>query len=814
MFQWVEDAVKHSIALNKLSGSSDVLLKLINISKNECIYSASQSIKNSVDDIHVTETGVESCVKSLYLNLGTIKLVSKRWINHDSVATQRDLGLQPVYLESRRRKTWKSDESLKTEIETAIKVQDDVAGGSSATQALSSGCLYEETITYHLTNIAECVDLPQNPNAWTSVVSCEAAQFLKSLSTSLETSKAMGIENQIFDADEVPTVVEDLHMVSEPTRVPSSGWRCQTCGKSSNLWLNLCDGFIGCGRRQYGVENSGCTEGRQGAAICHYEEHPDRHVCVKLGTLTATSVECYSYKLDKFVMLPKLDEYLTALGLSRANLQQTEMSIKELAIEKNQKLQLGLPSSEEERSRQAFGSGLVGMTNIGNTCYIASLCQILAVILSGQETEWNLYQKSDEDPDQVLLKWLEKHHLTHEALLRDVEYQLLRLLVPLICRVNSIAVAWAEGYTKRHQSLTAKFGERGMRTMATVDPNFDCGCPSPFYLKRVVGRQYPQFSSGCQQDVEEFYDCLMSMLKSKGHNVLHNLLGLTVQEKKRLQNGNYRISTHGDVSHLVLDMNNYKDSATPVAMTEFLKEWNSTQGIKHCGRWLLVEVRRLTATEAYEAVKINTPVVVPESLDTASLQPPELLPGEVEDAEGNPSQPFSSEIREQLLMFGFTEIQIKAAAALMDRSTPPQVEAIVNWICEHPDAQAPASGAPDVDPEKLMLVVSMGFNEEDAKRALNQTNGDVDAALDKLFGGDTMLETNVQSQPSVILEGPARFCLTGAITHLGSHAHSGHYVVHLKKAGGWYLFNDTVVSKYTETPDLGLGYMFLYRRED
>ncbi len=44
---------------------------------------------------------------------------------------------------------------------------------------------------------------------------------------------------------------EGLLQLATAKRVPPSGWRCETpgCDMSDNLWLNLTDGAINCGRR-------------------------------------------------------------------------------------------------------------------------------------------------------------------------------------------------------------------------------------------------------------------------------------------------------------------------------------------------------------------------------------------------------------------------------------------------------------------------------------------------------------------------------------------------------------------------------------
>ncbi len=51
------------------------------------------------------------------------------------------------------------------------------------------------------------------------------------------------------------------------------------------------------------------------------------------------------------------------------------------------------------------------------------------------------------------------------------------------------------------------------------------------------------------------------------------------------------------------------------------------------------------------------------------------------------------------------------------------------------------------------------------------------------------------------------------ISHMGSSAHSGHYVCHILKEGRWVLFNDRKVA-LSEDPPKDMGYIYIYKRVD
>ena len=49
-------------------------------------------------------------------------------------------------------------------------------------------------------------------------------------------------------------------------KIPPTGWKCQNCDKTDNLWLNLTDGVILCGRKNWD------GTGGNNHAIEHYQQ--------------------------------------------------------------------------------------------------------------------------------------------------------------------------------------------------------------------------------------------------------------------------------------------------------------------------------------------------------------------------------------------------------------------------------------------------------------------------------------------------------------------------------------------------------------
>ena len=113
------------------------------------------------------------------------------------------------------------------------------------------------------------------------------------------------------------------------------------------------------------------------------------------------------------------------------------------------------------------------------------------------------------------------------------------------------------------------------------------------------------------------------------------------------------------------------------------------------------------------------------------------------------------------------------------------------------------------------MLASMGFTAAQAKKALIETNGDPDRAVDWLFSHPE--ETGESAEGGAGGEAPklpedkrpGNYKLHGFITHLGTSTACGHYVAHIKKGDDWVLFNDAKVASTSEPPiEKGTIYFF------
>lgn len=84
----------------------------------------------------------------------------------------------------------------------------------------------------------------------------------------------------VADKKSISVYAMDLRQLDNGVIVPPTGWKCSKCDKTENLWLNLTDGMILCGRKLWD------GSGGNNHAIEHYEQtkYP---LAVKLGTITS-----------------------------------------------------------------------------------------------------------------------------------------------------------------------------------------------------------------------------------------------------------------------------------------------------------------------------------------------------------------------------------------------------------------------------------------------------------------------------------------------------------------------------------------------
>lgn len=125
---------------------------------------------------------------------------------------------------------------------------------------------------------------------------------------------------KVWELDEEPKPIskycENLPYQDNGVKISPdpSTWKCESSGDTENLWLNLSDGYIGGGRKNW--DGSGGSNGALDHFLATGEKYP---LVVKLGTITAdvSTADCYSYAKDEDgpVLIPNLAELLEKRGI-------------------------------------------------------------------------------------------------------------------------------------------------------------------------------------------------------------------------------------------------------------------------------------------------------------------------------------------------------------------------------------------------------------------------------------------------------------------------------------------------------------------
>ncbi|KAM9805526.1 ubiquitin carboxyl-terminal hydrolase 5 isoform X3 [Syngnathus typhle] len=290
----------------------------------------------------------------------------------------------------------------------------------------------------------------------------------------------------------------DLKQLDNGVKIPPSGWRCEVCGLQENLWLNLTDGKILCGRRYYD------GSGGNNHALLYFQEtgYP---LAVKLGTITPDGADVYSYDEDDMVLDSKLPEHLSHFGINMMTMEKTERTMTELEIAVNQRVgEWEVIQESGTALRPLYGPGLTGMKNLGNSCYLNSVMQVLFTVPDfHNKYVSNINKIIDEAPSDPT---------------QDFKTQVAKLGYSLL----------SGDYSKPAPELGGENGaaEPKVKTtkMAWSQPIMFCSCVltdfqdyqigiAPRMFKALVGRNHPEFSTNRQQDAQEFLLHFINMVE-------------------------------------------------------------------------------------------------------------------------------------------------------------------------------------------------------------------------------------------------------------------------------------------------------------
>ncbi|XP_050444906.1 ubiquitin carboxyl-terminal hydrolase 5 [Cataglyphis hispanica] len=627
----------------------------------------------------------------------------------------------------------------------------------------------------------------------------------------------------------------NLKQLDNGKKIPPSGWKCEKCDLTQNLWLNLTDGSILCGRKFYD------GSGGNGHAVERYRTtgYP---LAVKLGTITkGGKADVYSYDEDDMVDDPNLTAHLSHWGINIAQMEKTDKSMIELELDLNQKFGEWV-SLQEAASKLTplYGPGYTGLINLGNSCYLNSVMQMLFIIPDFikryEKKALQIFQQNWHDPAS------------------DVNVQMAKLGFGL---------------------LSGKYSEPPSKS--STDNESQQGIP-PRMFKVLIGRGHPGFFSNRQQDAQEFLLYLINLLNrnsrhevcptecfrfkveeryqcSKSCKVKYTLrpeyiLPLPIPleaavnkdevaayeaQKKEAEAKGQKL----DSNTIVRPRIKLSSCLESFSRSEIVEQFYSsalnekttahkTTRLASFPDYLLIHLKKFTVKEDWTPIKLDVAVEMPDTVDLKFLRGTGLQTDEqlLPDGVTPPPPVYNAVLLEQLTDMGFPPNACKRALYFTENR---DLEAATNWVMEHiadSDFDEPFV-PPGVDlkqnedtfvPDQSALesVMAMGFTREQATKALKATNNDLVRAGDWIFNHPAELdaqETDSIATPKVeeFRDGSSQYKLVGFISHMGTSTMVGHYVCHLLKEDRWVIFNDEKVA-LSENPPKELGYIYMYQR--
>lgn len=373
-----DDAGEHADVLKPFLDKVKVASRTDKVYKEECVYSCARP---------TSEAG-------LFVGLDSFIGVGEPMLAHHCARTG-----EGIFINIKRRRKAVEDQPNEG---AAKNIQDAIAQKSKEEKVE-----YDETLTLVvLTDAANSAERVIIPLEGQPLLPGKVQQSIDSVLNACD----VGI---IADLGEWKPEIRESKYAANLEQVDARGvvkscnaadWKCDTTGmtmgsgegQTESLWLNLSDGFIGGGRRNWD------GSGGNNTALDHYAEMKaqgkEYPLGVKLGTITAEGdgaigdVFSYAADEDEMVLDSHLKEHLAHWGIDAAALSKTEKTMAEMELELNETYKWGRVLEDGKELEPVYGPGLTGLINMGNTCYMNSVMQMLFSVKPFQDA----YGSSEE----------------------------------------------------------------------------------------------------------------------------------------------------------------------------------------------------------------------------------------------------------------------------------------------------------------------------------------------------------------------------------------------------------------------------------